>query len=102
MRVEVKGTTSAGVTVLMTKNEVNNARQMHPDVALFITADLEVDRSVDPPTASGGRDVVFDPWDIETSELVPLAFEVRIGAGQTPLTPPRRPGTPTRPTRSIW
>ena len=30
MRVEVKGTTSAGVTVLMTKNEVNNARRMPP------------------------------------------------------------------------
>jgi hypothetical protein len=76
LHVEVKGTTSDGVAVLLTRNEVEHARGAYPHVALFVVAQIRVARG-NPPQASGGRVFRQEPWDIEQGQLAPLAFEYR-------------------------
>jgi hypothetical protein len=77
LHVEVKGTTSSGRAVLLTKNEVEHARAAAPNVALFILARVRVAPG-DPPRATGGAAILRQPWDIEDGELQPLAYEYRL------------------------
>jgi uncharacterized protein DUF3883 len=77
LRVEVKGTTSQGSSVLVTRNEVRHAQEHDGCVALFVVSNIAVNAS----GCSGGTVRVFDPWDIRTCELEPIAFECRLGAG---------------------
>ena len=44
LRVEVKGTTSPGDRILLTRNEVTHARRMFPRVALYVLADIQLQR----------------------------------------------------------
>lgn len=74
LHVEVKGTTSRGDAVLLTRNEVEHARGAYPNVALFVVAGIRVAPG-NPPTASGGRVFRHEPWNIEEGALAPLAFE---------------------------
>jgi hypothetical protein len=62
--VEVIGTTSTAETIVLTRNEVSHARKMASRVALFITCEVELDQTQEPPVANGGRDVILDPWDL--------------------------------------
>jgi hypothetical protein len=78
LRVEVKGTTGDGSSVLLTRNEVEHARCRHPNVALFVTAEVQLDRSCNPPHAYGGRDLVLAPWDISGCDLTPTVFDCRL------------------------
>jgi hypothetical protein len=77
LHVEVKGTTSSGASILLTRNEVEHARNIHPNVALFILARVRVVPG-DPPRATGGTAIVRQPWDIEGGELEPLAYKYRL------------------------
>ena len=77
-RVKVKGTTSSGTEVLLTRNEVANARAVFPAVALVVVAGLDLDRSGSKPVCSGGKLQVLDPWLIESSALCPLAFSYAV------------------------
>jgi hypothetical protein len=76
LHVEVKGTTSQGEAVLLTRNEVEHARGAYPQVALFVVAGIRV-MPGDPPRATGGRAFKLEPWDIDRGELAPLAYEFR-------------------------
>jgi hypothetical protein len=42
LRVEVKGTTSRGAHVVLTRNEVEHARRHHPHVALFVVSSIRI------------------------------------------------------------
>lgn len=75
LRVEVKGTTSRGNVVLMTRNEVSHARQNPGIVALFLVAGVRVQPD---GTAIGGTVEIFEPWEIGECELAPLAFECHL------------------------
>ena len=68
LHVEVKGTTSSGAAVLLTRNEVQHAEGAYPDVALFIVAGIRVTGG-EAPRASGGRIYRYEPWDISTGTL---------------------------------
>lgn len=72
--VEVKGTTSLGESVILTKNEVALHRAKYPANALAVVSEIALDRSVDPPIASGGRLTLVSPWQIEEDALAPLAY----------------------------
>ncbi|MFB7249644.1 MrcB family domain-containing protein [Microbacterium sp. NPDC056234] len=72
--VEVKGTTSLGEAVILTKNEVALHREKYPANALVVVSEIELDRSADSPVASGGRLAVVSPWQIEDDALQPLAY----------------------------
>ncbi|WP_117317858.1 hypothetical protein [Chromatocurvus halotolerans] len=63
MKVEVKGTTSAILdAVLMTANEVALHTAEHGKTALALVSNIELDQSASPPTASGGKLELFNPW----------------------------------------
>jgi uncharacterized protein DUF3883/EVE domain-containing protein len=72
LHVEVKGTTSDGATVLLTRNEVEHARMHYPRVALFIAAQLQV--STAPLAITGGRVLIREPWKVQDDCLRPLAY----------------------------
>ena len=78
MRVEVKGTSTNGESVLLTPNEVAHAHAFSA-MTLFILADIQVLR--DPGggvTAKGGRAVVIEPWDITKGALTPIGYGYRL------------------------
>lgn len=69
--VEVKGTTGAGITVILTEGEVKHVRDgceaTEPchTVALFILTGIEIAKGTDgKPKATGGRKQVHDPWHL--------------------------------------
>ena len=79
LRVEVKGTTSEGSRILLTRNEVTHARRVFPRVALYILADVKLtvaDEAI--YRADGGTEIVRNPWDIRPDRLQPLAFEYTV------------------------
>jgi|GEM_PF-4042846 len=66
LRVEVKGTTGSGDTVLLTRNEVGHARKQHPNVALFVVSGIRLEgRGTDQPVAMGGTVRVISPWNVD-------------------------------------
>lgn len=74
LRVEVKGTTGGGDSVLLTANEVEHARTQAPHMALFVVSEIQLDRGPE-PVASGGIVRILEPWDIGTCRLRAVAFE---------------------------
>jgi hypothetical protein len=72
--VEVKGTTSPGVEVILTKNEVELHLREHPNTMLIVASDIVLNRTSDPPTANGGVLRVVHPWLISPTSLDPLAY----------------------------
>jgi hypothetical protein len=72
LHVEVKGTTSNGSAILLTRNEVEHARATYPHVALYIVADLQV--GAESSAISGGRVIVCEPWQPHEEYLRPLAY----------------------------
>lgn len=74
--VEVKGTTSLGLSVLLARNEVRHAQENHGRVALFIVSNIVANAS----GCTGGTEHVLEPWDIRLDELEPIAFECWLGA----------------------
>lgn len=79
MRVEVKGTTTDGLEVILTPNEVTHARE-YQHTALFILTNVRLDRSEDGTVvASGGMPCVFDPWTIDDGKLTPIGFRYQPG-----------------------
>lgn len=76
LRVEVKGTTSNGAKVILTPNEVRNARDHKENVALCIVANIQVARGRDGKVnATGGTLRVYKPWEIDKGNLMPMGFE---------------------------
>jgi 5-methylcytosine-specific restriction protein A len=74
LRVEVKGTTSLGLSVLLTRNEVRHAQANNGCMALFVVSDIVASVS----GCKGGTVRIFEPWDIQDDELEPVAFECRL------------------------
>lgn len=79
--VEVKGTTSGGGAVVLTRNEVEFHREHHPSNALAVVHDISLDRSVSPPAVSGGRLELVRPWRIENDALTALSYQYETGLG---------------------
>jgi Domain of unknown function (DUF3883) len=79
VKVEVKGTTTDGAEVVLTKNEVNLHRVEYPNNALAVVHNITLDRSGDQPIASGGELVLVMPWKIEEGGLIPIAYDYRTG-----------------------
>jgi hypothetical protein len=71
LRVEVKGSTSLGVSILLTRNEVRHAEANNGRMALFVVAEI----TAKPDGCLGGVIQIIEPWDIRQVELEPIAFE---------------------------
>jgi hypothetical protein len=78
LRVEVKGTTSSGGTVMLTRNEVTHAREF-PRVALFVLSGIRLSRdAAGGVTAAGGQARVVDPWRPSPERLRALAYRYEV------------------------
>jgi G3E family GTPase len=75
--VEVKGTTSHGDAVVITRNELQVHREQHPNNALFVVSKIQLERG-DEPTASGGEIYLRQPWPIEDADLNPIGYDYKI------------------------
>lgn len=78
LRVEVKGTTGMGDTVLLTPNEVTHAHVHHPNVALFIVANITLSREEGVLHTSGGDMVVHEPWKLKDECLKAIGYEYAV------------------------
>jgi len=79
VRVEVKGTTTDGAAVVLTRNEVRLHRTEHPNNALAVVRNIVLDHSSDEPSAAGGELVMVMPWKIDEDGLSAIAYEYRTG-----------------------
>lgn len=79
VKVEVKGTTTNGAQVVLTRNEVNLHRAVHPNNALAVVRNIALDRNDDQPVATGGELKLVMPWEIDEGGLVPIAYDYRTG-----------------------
>lgn len=80
--VEVKGTTTVWTDsseIILTKNEVDLHLREHPNNMLLIVSRIVLDRSVTPPTASGGELRVIHPWQIAVPNLTPVSYRYLVG-----------------------
>lgn len=72
--IEVKGTTSAGQSVVLTANEVDLHRSKFPQTALFVVSEIALGGSSDAPVASGGNAREIQPWMPGQDDLFPMAY----------------------------
>ena len=72
--VEVKGTTSAGDSVFLTRNEVAHARGHAGRCHLFVMHGIQVRKVADELQASGGEVRLLAPWSPEDQTLEPLTY----------------------------
>lgn len=79
LKVEVKGTTSSGSEILLTRNEVLLHQQEHPHNALAIVHSIRLAGNSQEPTAQQGILVFEHPWELDTARLVPMAFRYSTG-----------------------
>jgi hypothetical protein len=76
--VEVKGTTSLGEQVVLTRNEVNLHRERLPHNALAVVSLIELRQDAGAWTAAGGELRFITPWEIEEDALRPLTFRYAV------------------------
>ena len=70
--VEVKGTTTPGAQVILTKNEVRHV-ELHPkQCVLYVLSNIAFDDNTN--FATGGEERVIAEWSISTFALTPLHF----------------------------
>ncbi|MGW1958688.1 MrcB family domain-containing protein [Streptomyces sp. NPDC001935] len=74
LHVEVKGTISDGSQVILTRAEVERQREFAPNNALVVVHSIDLDRSLDPPLATGGTLHCTSPWHIEDDSLTVVSY----------------------------
>ncbi|MFF4727604.1 protein NO VEIN domain-containing protein [Streptomyces mirabilis] len=74
LHVEVKGTTSEGTQVILTRAEVERQRDLAPHNALVVVHSIQLDRTTQPPTASDGTLHCTSPWVIEDDSLTVISY----------------------------
>ena len=79
LHVEVKGTTSEGAQVVLTRAEVETQRKLAPHNALVVVHSISLDRTTNPVTASGGILVCVSPWTVHEDQLTVVSYLYRTG-----------------------
>ncbi|HEU5155684.1 MAG TPA: DUF3578 domain-containing protein [Streptosporangiaceae bacterium] len=79
LHVEVKGTTSTGTQIVLTRSEVEKQRVFAPANALVVVHSIELDRTATPPRATGGILHCVSPWTIEETDLTVVSYFYRTG-----------------------
>lgn len=73
LRVEVKGTQTTGDSIVLTPNEVRNARAH--ETALYILHSIKVEMVHKKYRLSGGKEKIINPWRIDKQgKLKPLSY----------------------------
>jgi hypothetical protein len=81
LHVQVKGTTSLGEQLVLTRNEVTHAREQYPAIALAIVKNIEIEPG-EQVTVHGGDLGIIEPWRIDDGTLDSLAFSYDVPVGQ--------------------
>jgi len=74
LHVEVKGTTSDGSQVILTRAEVERQREFAPNNALVVVYAIGLDRNMDPPLTTGGTLHCTSPWPINEESLTVVSY----------------------------
>lgn len=88
IKIEVKGTTSAGEKVILTRNEVKLHMNDHPDNGLIVVHHIELQPG-ERPQANGGSLLVMIPWLLDGERLEPIGYEYSVphqGGSNPPIT----------------
>ncbi|MFH9426795.1 MrcB family domain-containing protein [Streptomyces sp. NPDC017615] len=80
---EVKGTTSAGADVILTRAEVEKQRGYYPHNALVVVHSITLDRTGAKPTTSGGVLHCTSPWAVKDEDLMVISYAYRTQVGKT-------------------
>ena len=78
VEVEVKATSGGFGEVIITKNELDNARSSNNDTALFVVHGIEFENIKGKVSGVGGEISVLNNWLPKDSELTPLSYRYRI------------------------
>jgi hypothetical protein len=73
VHVEVKGTTSVGESVLLTRREVEHHLSLAPSSALVVVSEVVLTGG-QAPIATGGKVRVIAPWSIRSQDLRAIAY----------------------------
>jgi hypothetical protein len=76
--VEVKGTTSALGSILLTANEVELHENRHPNNVLIVVHDIDLLPLR--TKAAGGTIKAYESWDIGQATLRPLSYQCFLAA----------------------
>lgn len=77
--IEVKGTTGAGMSVMLTHGEVKHMRNHRRSSALVIVSNIVFDQSNSEVVATGGEVSTHqDPWVIDQSDLEPTEYRYTV------------------------
>jgi hypothetical protein len=77
LRVEVKGTTGTGEEIILTKNEVREAKE--GGYALFVVSEISlIHKKTESVSASGGICRFYFPWTPEAKSLTPIAYSCQL------------------------
>lgn len=75
--VEVKGTTSGGTSIFLTKNEVRVHRAHYPNNFLYLVSNIKLVRS-EAPVAVHGDESIIQGWDIADEALTPVTYSYTV------------------------
>lgn len=78
IHAEVKGTTGSADKVILTRNEVTDARDNSWRSDLFIVRNIILEPSGDTWLPSGGEHIVFENWEPDDRDLVPSQFDYKV------------------------
>lgn len=84
LHVEVKGTTSTGERILLTRNEVGHAHEWYPNVALVVVSGIQLTEREGLRVALGGRARLINPWELLDAALEPISYECVVPPGIDP------------------
>ena len=74
--IEVKGTQTAGDTIILTKNEVNLSRTQGENMALFLVHSITMNKKT--VKKDSGIVSIIDPWIVSDKRLTPISFTYKI------------------------
>lgn len=80
LRVEVKGTSGDGDSILLTRREVEHALDAYPNMALYILRRITVEMTEQSVVTYGGAPGIYLPWDARTGTLTPLNYSYSVGS----------------------
>ncbi len=78
VEVEVKGTQSSGEEVIVTKNEVNNAKEQNNQADLFITYKIQLVLEEGSYKVLESKEKVIEKWNPKDSDLTALTFRYKV------------------------
>ncbi len=77
-RVEVKGSTTKSLTIILTRAEVEHVRKKITPVDLVLVSEIDINRGIDGPKASGGNLRIVENWMPLDENLTVRTYDYKI------------------------